>query len=183
MLAFVLMTSALRSAVIDIVKLFLVATGTGSQSGQVEHALGDEFAIANFGEGQKPACHRDIDCAATIGRIPSAQQNGLAPVEPCRISPCDGQCRDVVQRGLNGQKRVGEAALARRGSIAQSLQLFQRNHVRLAEWADQGPPQRADMAVTAENPADIAGQRPHIGSLAALGLEHGMAVIRLFYKG
>ena len=92
--------------------------GTGSQSGQVEHALGDEFAIANFGKRQKPACHRDIDCAATIGRIPSAQQNGLAPMEPCRISPCDGQCRDVVQRGLNGQKRVGEAALARRGSIA-----------------------------------------------------------------
>ena len=31
-------------------------------------------------------------------------------MEPCRISPSDGQCRDVVQRGLNGQKRVGEAA-------------------------------------------------------------------------
>ena len=85
--------------------------------------------------------------------------------------------RDVVQRGLNGQKRVGEAALARRGSIAQSLQLFQRNHVLLAEWSDQGPPQRADMAVAAEQPAKIARQRPHIGSLAALGLEHGMVAI------
>src|SRR6266702_8171826 len=101
-------------------------------------------------------------------------------MEPCRISPCDGQCRDVVQRGLNGHKRVGAAALAGRGSIAQSLQLFQRNHVLLTEWADQGPPQRADMAVAAEQPADIARQRPNIGSLAALGLEHRMTIIWLF---
>jgi len=104
-------------------------------------------------------------------------------VEPCRISPCDGQCRDVVQRGLNGQKRVGEAALARRGSMAQSFQLFQRNHVVPAERADQGPPQRADVAETAQNPPHIARQCPHIGSLAALGFEHGMAIIHLFYKG
>ena len=104
-------------------------------------------------------------------------------MEPCRISPCDGQCRDVVQRGLNGQKRVGEASLARRGSIAQSLQLFQRNHVRLAERTHQRPPQRADMAKTAQNPADIAGQSPDIGPLAALGLEHGLAVISMFHKG
>src|SRR5436305_1945779 len=94
---------------------------TCDKSGQVEHALGDEFAIANFGKRQKTACHRDIDCAATIGRIPSAQQNGLAPVKPCRISPCDGQCRDVVQRGLNGQKRVGEVSLAGRARIASEV--------------------------------------------------------------
>src|SRR6201992_3813083 len=163
--------------------LWWVGSRTGSQSGQVEHALGDEFAIANFGEGQKPACHRDIDCAATIGRIPSAQQNGLAPMEPCRISPCDGQCRDVVQRGLNGQKRVGEAAPGRRGSIAQSLQLCQRNHVRLAERPDHGPPQRANMAETAQNSPDIAGQGPDIGSPAALGLKYLSVDTLLFYQG
>ena len=39
------------------------------------------------------------------------------------------------------------------------------------------------MAETAQNPADIAGQRPDIGSLATLGLEHGLAVIPMFYKG
>jgi hypothetical protein len=38
------------------------------------------------------------------------------------------------------------------------------------------------MSVAAENPADIAGQRPHIGSLAALGFEYRMAAISLFYK-
>src|SRR5262245_33303466 len=104
-------------------------------------------------------------------------------MEPCRISPCDGQCRDVVQRGLNGQERVGEATLAGRGSITQSLQICQQNHVRLGKRPDQGPAQRADMAETAENPADIAGQGPDIGTLAALGVEHRTAVIYLFYKG
>src|SRR6266702_5137807 len=104
-------------------------------------------------------------------------------MEPCRISPSDGQCRDVVQRGLNGHKRVGEAALAGRGSIAQSLQLIQRNHVVLAEWANQGPAQRADMAESAENPAHIASQRADIGALAALGLEHRPVAIWLIYQG
>ncbi len=39
------------------------------------------------------------------------------------------------------------------------------------------------MAETAQNPADIAGQRPYIGTFAALGLEHGQAAIRMFHKG
>ena len=104
-------------------------------------------------------------------------------MEPCRISPSDGQCRDVVQRGLNGHQRVGEASLAGRGSIAQSLQLIQWNHVVFAEWADQGPPERADMAESAENPAHIARKRADIGTLAAFGLEHGPVVIRLIHKG
>ena len=30
------------------------------------------------------------------------------------------------------------------------------------------------MAETAERPADIAGERAHIGALAAFGLEHGV---------
>ena len=35
----------------------------------------------------------------------------------------------------------------------------------------------------AGGPSQIAGQRTHIGSLAALGLEHGLAIIPMFYKG
>ena len=58
--------------------------------------------------------------------------------------------------------------------MAQSLQLFQRNHGFFAEWPDRGPPQRADMAETAQSAAEIAGQRAHIGALAAFGLEHRM---------
>ena len=45
-----------------------------------------------------------------------------------------------------------------------------------------GPPQ-PQIAETAQNPADIAGQGPDISPLAALGLEHGLAVISMFYKG
>lgn len=67
--------------------------------------------------------------------------------------------------------------------MAQSLQLIQRNHVVLAKWADQGPPQRADMAVSAENPAHIPGERADIGALATLGLEYRSIAIWLIYKG
>ena len=42
---------------------------------------------------------------------------------------------------------------------------------------------RADMAVAAEQPADIARQRPDIGSLAAFGLEHRMVGVRLLDQG
>ena len=63
--------------------------------------------------------------AAEDGCVPSAQQYGLPPLEPGRVCLADGQRRDVVQRGLNRQKSIGEVALADGGSMAQSLQLFQ----------------------------------------------------------
>ena len=50
-LANALMTSALRSGVIDIVDSLLAAGGS-DEAGQVEHALGDDFAAVDFGEGQ-----------------------------------------------------------------------------------------------------------------------------------
>ena len=61
---------------------------------------------------------RDIDRAAENWGVPSAQQYGLPPMEPGRIGPTDGQRRDVVQRGLNGLERVGEASLAGSWSAA-----------------------------------------------------------------
>ncbi len=80
---------------------FLFA-GTASQSGEVEDALGNDFTLAGLGEGDQFARDRDVDQPGENGSIPSAQNYGLAPLEPCRIGPVDGQCRDVVQRGLNG---------------------------------------------------------------------------------
>src|SRR4051812_6148189 len=84
----VLMTSALRSGAIDIVYRLLTA-GTADQPGQVEHALGDDFAAVDLGEGQKLARDRDMDRAAENRSIPSAQQNGLASLQPGRICPTD----------------------------------------------------------------------------------------------
>ena len=52
-----------------------------------------------------------------------------------------------------------------------------------AERPDLCAPQPRDMSVAAKQPADIARQCPYIRSLAALGLEHGMAAILLCYKG
>src|SRR5215475_6638728 len=116
-LAYVLITSALRPAVTDIGLPFL-SRGSAHQAGKVEHALGDDFATIQLGKGQQAARCRDIDCAAEIGGVPSAQQNGLASLKPCRVCSADGQRRDVVQRGLNGHQSIREARLAGRGSMA-----------------------------------------------------------------
>src|SRR5262245_21435321 len=92
--------------------------GSAQQAGEVKHTLGDDFATIQFGQSQQSARYRDIDCAAEIGCVPSAQQNGLASLKPCRVCSADGQRRDVVQRGLNGHQSIREARLAGRGSMA-----------------------------------------------------------------
>src|ERR1700709_2381971 len=97
------MISALRPVASDIVNDLLSFASAALQAGEVEHALGDDFAAVDFGKGDKLARNRHIDRAAENGGIPAAQKNGLAPLEPCRICPANGQRRDVVQRGLNGQ--------------------------------------------------------------------------------
>src|ERR1700720_2006556 len=104
------MISALRSVVSDIGSAFSCA-GAAGQAGEVEYALGDDLAAVHFGKGNQPSYRGDVDRAAQNRSVPSAQQNGLAPLEPGRIGPADGQRRDVVQRGLNGLERVGEASL------------------------------------------------------------------------
>src|ERR1700758_2812306 len=106
------MISALRPTVSDIVwgpfTCFL-RTGAAPQAGQVEYALGDDLAVVDLGKGHEQARCRDIDRAAENGGVPSAQQYGLASLQPGRVGPADGQRRDVGQRGLNGLERVGEA--------------------------------------------------------------------------
>ncbi len=136
--------------------------------------LGTISPWSDFGQGQQLACNRDIDRPTENGGIPSTQNDGLAALQPCRVCPADGQRRDVVQRGLDGQDGVGEAHLTGRGSMAQGLQFFQRNHGFFTEGPDRDPAQRADMAKTPEFAAHIAGERAHIGPLAACGLENGM---------
>ena len=56
--------------------------------------------------------------------------------------------------------------------------MFQRNHLNRPERSDRGPPQRRNVAETAELAAHVAGERPDIGALAAGGLEHGVVGIR-----
>src|SRR6516165_4951257 len=98
------MISALRPAVSDIVWPFtwFLTAGAARQAGQVEYALGDNFAVVDLGKGHEQARRRDIDRAADDRCVPSAQQNGLASLQPGRVGPADGQRRDVGQRGLNG---------------------------------------------------------------------------------
>jgi hypothetical protein len=50
-------------------------------------------------------------------------------------------------------------------------QVGQRDHALFGKRRDEGAAQTGDMAVAAELAAEIAGQRPHIGALAALDFE------------
>jgi hypothetical protein len=86
----------------------LLSAGTAMQSGQVEDALGDDLSAVDFGKGNQSPGGRDINRTAKDGSVPSAHENGLAPLEPRRVCLADGQGRDVVQRGLNRQKGFGE---------------------------------------------------------------------------
>jgi hypothetical protein len=83
--------------------LTFMSAGAPYEAGEVENALGDDLATVHIGQGHElarnPHTYRTVD----HGSVPSTQQNGLAPLEPGRICPTDGQRRDVVQRGLNGQ--------------------------------------------------------------------------------
>ena len=49
------------------------------QPGEVEHALGDDFATVHIGQGDEVARGRDINRTAEKWCVPSAQENGLAP--------------------------------------------------------------------------------------------------------
>src|ERR1043165_3100464 len=86
------MISAFRPAVSDIVWPFawLLTAGAARQPGQVEYALGDDFAVVDLGKGHEQARCRDIDRAADNGSVPSAQQNGLASLQPGRVGPAGG---------------------------------------------------------------------------------------------
>ena len=87
------------------------------RSGERDRAREAWHTVVDFAKGEQAARDRDVDRTAEIGSVPSAQQNGLAPLEPCRIRPADSQRRDVVQRGFNGHERVGEVSLASGGSM------------------------------------------------------------------
>src|SRR5262245_6604018 len=151
------MTSALRPAGSDIGQLPFCWAAVAYQPGQVEHALGDDLAAFRLSEGHQLASGCDINGAAEDWSVPSAQQDGLAPLEPCRIPSANGQRRDVVQRGLNREKSFGEADLAGGGSMAHGTQVFQRNHGVFAEGTNPLTAERRDMAQTAQRTAHVAG--------------------------
>jgi hypothetical protein len=65
--------------VIDIDQSFLdrlrdfLRPRSSDESGQVEHALGDDFATIEFGKGEQLARDCDRDRAGKIRSVPSAQ--------------------------------------------------------------------------------------------------------------
>src|ERR1700760_3246250 len=58
----------------------LWSAGSAMQSGQVEHALGNDFSAVDLGKGNELTRRRDVQRAAEDGGVPSAHQDGLAPL-------------------------------------------------------------------------------------------------------
>ena len=87
--------------------------------------LGTISPRSTSANGDELTARSDLNHAAEDGGVPSTQQNGLAPMEPCRICRANGQRRDVVQRGLERQENIGEVVLASGRSMTQSLEPFQ----------------------------------------------------------
>src|SRR5262249_8373993 len=110
---------------------------------------------------------------------PAAQQARLAPPKPGRIGSADGKRRDVAKRDLDRLKR-GKECLAIRG---EPLKHGKRNGSFFAKGTDTGAAQGGHMAKGAERPAEVPGERPHIGALAALGFENTMVLVGMGNEG
>src|SRR5262249_3192482 len=68
----------------------LLSAGSALQSGQIEHALRDDFAAIDFGQSNQGIRGRYVNRTTDDWGGPSAHQNGLPPLEPGRIGPADG---------------------------------------------------------------------------------------------
>ena len=151
---------------------FLVAPALPYQAGQVEHALGDDFATVEFGKGEQLARDRNIDRAAEnwVRPVRATKRLGLCAslAASARLTASAGMSSSAVSTGMSASARL---ALAGSGSMAQSLQFFQQNHAFRAKRANGCPPQRADMAEAAQSAAHIAGERAHVGAFAAFGFK------------
>src|SRR3984893_18361517 len=100
----------------------------------------------------------------------AAQKDGLATPEFGRGAGINHDPRHFHETRFDAAQGLGAG-----GGI---LQLLQNHRVRFVEWPDPRAPQCADMAVTAKTSAEVAGDRAHIGALAAARFEH-----RLFGQG
>ena len=135
---------------------------------QVEHAAGDEFAALDRAEGDDRAAARRIGGA--FRRCVAAQKNRLAAAQAARERAVDGDLRHLAEAGFDAAQRGAEIGVGRR-------QGGERHGIVFVERPDAGTPQRGDMAEATERAAQIAGDRAHIGALAAPRFEHGAVAV------
>jgi hypothetical protein len=112
---------------------------------QIEYALRLDRPLAEACQGDRLTAPHNQDRVLVQGRVPASHDDGLTLLQARRLGTADGQRRDVVQRGLNRQKPFLQG-LAAGAFIAQSLKLFQRNHVFGGKRADRGAAQCRHMA-------------------------------------
>jgi hypothetical protein len=138
---------------------------------QVEDAARAQLAFGGFSERDQVAlredCHRSLDDWS----IAPAQQHGLPARKTRGVGTAYADRREALHAGGNRLQQTCE----RRG--IGGLKPLEAHAILLAERADTGAPQRRDMTEAAEDAAHVAGERSHIGPLAAFGAEQGVVGI------
>src|SRR6516225_10679114 len=141
-----------------------------SAAWQIEDAPRPYLAFLDLCQRDQRALGEDRHPAADDGRIAPPQQHRLPAREAPGIAwahPQRRQCRDP---GLDRQE-----ARPRRDTVpagADPLQCVQTRGDVFAERADRRAAQRRDMPEALERAAEVASERAHVSSLAALGHEH-----------
>ena len=115
--------------------------------------------------------------APVVGRrIAAADQHGLAAQQARGIVLADAERGQVVQGGLDGKQQALQRVLAlllprlSRSASVTACASSKRSNARA--------PQRDEMAEAAERAPHVAGERAHVGALAAAGLEDGRIGVR-----
>ena len=84
-----------------------------------------------------------------------------------------GQCRDVVQHGLDRQEVPREGR-----TMPQRFEFIQRNRLAFVKRPDGGAAQRRHVADGAERHRQVAGQAAHVGAFSRHRFELGVVAVR-----
>src|SRR5271163_1100803 len=171
-------SSALRSFVIDIVtplkfvvknahRLCFRAVDTNHRDGLSLPQGKDNAAVTSFG----------YQFSQPVAVMVREETDSLSTSQPLRLVRRQGQCRDVVQHGLDRQNMLGQS-----GYIARMRVKVQREGLFGTELAHGEPPQGRNMAECAQRHAHIAGQGADIGPLAGFDLEDGVVGVLLAHE-
>src|SRR5262249_33634606 len=140
---------------------------------QIENAPRAQFSFLHLCQGYQRSLRGDRYPACHDGRITPAQQYRLSAREPPCVSgatPQRRQCRQPRFDGQQGCSFRGSSFIRARG-----LQCVEAHADILAEGPYRGAAQGRDMPQAAQQAAEVAGERAHISSLAAL--RHELCVI------
>ncbi len=147
-----------------------------------QNAAWVELAAFDDANGDEVATVNSADVFACDRCIAPAQKNGVAEAQPHGLIGIDLDMGEPVH-GFGGRQQQGvERSHVSTGFIESRLQGVQRHRVAFLKGFDESAAQVGDMAVAAEAFAHIAGQRAHIGALAANDFEDSVVDVRRCFR-